>query len=113
MYFYSNCRTTPTHATLIKRASELRDILGLSKCSSLLSRALEQQSTNTTLDHRTEEAQVRPQTPFTLRAEANEWTPPTGTESPRNILKKVLHLGLNGNEANREMQTKSLLPPFR
>ena len=110
--FYSNCRTTPTHATLIKRASELRDILGLAKCSALLSRVLEQQSTNTTLDHPTEEDEARPQTPFTLRAEANEWTPPTGTESPRNILQKVLHLGLNVNTANREMEAKSLLPPF-
>ena len=109
--FYSNCRTTPTHATWVKRASELRDILGLTKCSTLLSRFLEQ-STNTTIDHPTEEAQARPQTPFTLRAEANEWTPPTGTESPRNILKKVLHLGLNSDKANREMETKSLLPPF-
>ena len=69
-------------------------------------------STNTTIDHPTEEAQARPQTPFTLRAEANEWTPPTGTESPRNILKKVLYLGLNSDKANHEMETKSLLPPF-
>ena len=104
-------RTTPTHGTLTKRASELRDILGLAKCSNLLSRVLEKQYADSTIDHPTNLPEGE-RIPFTLRAEANEWTPPTGTESPRNILKKVLHLGLNGDTTLCDVGTKSLLQPF-
>src|SRR5271154_4211581 len=96
-----NCRTIPTHGMLMKRASELRDILGLSKCSSLLSANLNKQHAEPKVHHPTEKPTTpvsMKRTPSTLRAEATEWTPPTGTESPGKILKNVLQLGTNGEK---------------
>jgi hypothetical protein len=94
------------YGDLVKQASELRDILGLSKCSTLLSNALVQQSKVSETDHLTDDkppsvhpTTERPRAPSALRAEAIEWTPPKGTESPRTILKRVLGIGTNGDTA--------------
>jgi hypothetical protein len=107
-------RKSPTHGTLAKRASELRDILGLAKCSSLLSRALAQQSTDTTHNYPIDKRPTRStsgRTLSTLRAEAAEWTPSAGTETPHNY-KKSLHLGPNSDKTACDTETKTLLPPF-
>lgn len=99
----------------MKRASELRDILGLAKCSALLSHVVSQHSKESAMDHSTD----RTPTPtaserksHSLRPEALEWTPPRGTESPRNILKRVLQLGTHNETKTHESINKGLLPPF-
>ena len=70
MFSGFNCRTIPTHGMLMKRASELRDILGLAKCYTLLTRVLEQQPKELAIHHpTTEEVQNLPKfdgTPFAL-----------------------------------------------
>jgi hypothetical protein len=110
--FYSS--KNPTHSTLMKRASELRDILGLAKCSALLSCVLAQQYTKPTVDLLVEKQQIPrnyERTPLTLRAEAGEWTPLTRTESPHNILQKVFDYGLNSDTTTCEMDITTLVPP--
>lgn len=101
----------------MKRASELRDILGLAKCSTLLSQVVSQSqhSMESTTDHPTDRTPTRPASErklHILRPEALEWTPPTGTESPRNILKKVLQLGAHNDTSTHDLGHKGLLPPF-
>jgi hypothetical protein len=111
----SDNRTPLAYEDLLKRASELRDILGLAKCSALLSRVLTQQSKDQEDDRpKDNESHPRPRmerTPSTLRPEANEWTPPNGTESPRTILKRVLRIGTDGDTPT-PTAAPSLLPPF-
>src|SRR5271170_7508029 len=97
---------------LMKRASELRDILGLSKCSTSLSTTLNKPPTDSKIDYPTDKPTTpvtMKRTPSNLRAEATEWTPPSGTESSSNILKKVLQLGL---KSEPPPPPNTLLPPF-
>ena len=105
----------PTHSSLMKRASELRDILGLAKCSTLLSQVVAQHSKDAATDHSTDRTPTRSASErksYILRPEALEWTPPTGHESPSSILKKVLQLGSNNDTSTHELGHKGLLPPF-
>src|SRR5579859_1170048 len=94
MAVLSEGRIPPTHRELVRRAAELRDILGLARCSTLLSCILAQQQSKRSSDHCMDKPPTRPteKTTSNLRAEANEWTPPKGTDSPRTVLKKVLNI---------------------
>jgi hypothetical protein len=114
VHFNSDCRGPATHGTLTKRAAELREILGLAKCFASLSQANAQQSGNSAVSHPSENEHPRhglERTASSLRPEASEWTP-TGKEGKSNTLKKMLHLGLNGDTAARDLEPKTLLPPF-
>lgn len=98
----------------MKRAAELRDILGLAKSSTLLSCILaQQQSKIPSTDQSVDKPASRPmeRTPSNLRAEANEWTPPKGTDSPRTVLKKVLNIHKPG-ESTSVGTPPGLLSPF-
>jgi hypothetical protein len=94
---------------LVKRAAELRDILGLARCTTLLSRVLAQQQSKTSTDQPPSRPLER--TSSSLRAEATEWTPPNGTDSPRTALKKVLNIHKRDESTSTEYQA-GLLPPF-
>jgi len=98
----------------MKRAAELRDILGLAKCCTLLSNVIAQQkSIESTQRAPTETSKPRiactAKSP-TLRADAAEWTPTGGTEN--HISKSVFHLSLNCETATQEVKGKPLLPTF-
>jgi hypothetical protein len=111
----SDGNSMPTHSSLMKRASELRDILGLAKCSTLLSQVVTQHSKDSATDHSTDRTPTRSASErksHILRPEALEWTPPTGIESPSSILKKVLQLGSTNDTSTHDSGHKGLLPPF-
>jgi hypothetical protein len=92
----------------------LRDILGLAKCSTLLSRFLDRQSTASTSDDSTRTPPSHPNTerpPSSLRAEAREWTPSQGPESPGQILRRVLQFATTETPSKYQYEGH-LLPPF-
>ena len=99
----------------MKRANELRDILGIAKCKALLSKILGNQSevinSPKPID-KTETPTPTAPTPFIICPKANEWTLPTGAESPSTILKRTLHLGGNARIQAPTTPDKPLLPPF-
>jgi len=99
---------------LVKRAAELRDILGLAKCSTLLSQLLAQQSKNSSTDHSVDKPSSRQpmeKTSSGLRPEANVWTPPRSADSPRTVLKKALNIHKPAESMPAE-PPPGLLPPF-
>jgi hypothetical protein len=104
---------------LMKRANELRDILGIAKCTTLLSKVLSDQSENTKPGHLSQKTDTaapmtptQPKIPFTLRPQATEWTPPAGPDSPSTILKRVLNLDSSKRFLPPVTPENSLLPPF-
>ena len=114
-----NSSKCPEYSALIKRANELRDILGIAKCKALLAKVLADQfeaikspAPIEKTEKPTPDTSPYPKTPFILRPKANEWTLPTGAESPSNILKKVLHLGSNAHIPAPMSPDNPLLPPF-
>lgn len=72
----------------------MRDILGLAKCSALLSEVVQRQSTKPSMDHPTDRSShghVSQCAPSNLRPEADEWTPPTRPQNGNNRFPKSSH----------------------
>jgi len=103
----------------MKRANELRDILGIAKCKALLSNVLADQSAVINPPNPIDKTETPtpvsptyPKTPFIIHPKANEWTLPTGAGSPGTILKRTLHLGGNARIQAPTTPDNPLLPPF-
>lgn len=99
---------------MLKRASELRDILGLAKCSNLLSRVVEEQSqieiNGVSMERARSQSSER--TPSSLRPQAAPWTPSSVTDSPKNGPNPAPERSLPAAALFRSPQSGALLSPF-